>query len=49
MVVLKRRGLSSRLPYGPYIALGAAVWIFAGPQLLGWYQQILLRGLGAGR
>jgi leader peptidase (prepilin peptidase) / N-methyltransferase len=30
LVLLGRRELSSRLPYGPYIALAAAIWIFEG-------------------
>jgi leader peptidase (prepilin peptidase)/N-methyltransferase len=29
-IVLKKRDWSSRIPYGPYIALGAVVWIFGG-------------------
>jgi leader peptidase (prepilin peptidase)/N-methyltransferase len=34
LVLLRRRELSSRLPYGPYIALAAAIWIFEGNPLL---------------
>ena len=30
LIALRRREWSSRMPYGPYIALAAAVWIFAG-------------------
>jgi leader peptidase (prepilin peptidase)/N-methyltransferase len=38
LVALKRSELSSsRLPYGPYIALAAVVWIFQGPQLVTWW------------
>lgn len=37
----------ARLAYGPYIAMAAAVWIFAGPQLLLWYQRLLGPGMGA--
>jgi leader peptidase (prepilin peptidase)/N-methyltransferase len=29
-VVLKKRDWSSRIPYGPYIAAAALVWIFGG-------------------
>lgn len=46
LVMLKRRALSSRLPYGPYIALAAALWIFAGPQIVAWYRGLLLHYLG---
>src|SRR5215472_7444490 len=30
LIVMGKREWSSRLPYGPYIALGAAIWIFGG-------------------
>jgi leader peptidase (prepilin peptidase)/N-methyltransferase len=42
LVALRRRELSSRLPYGPYLAVAAAVWVFAGPELVVWYQRVLL-------
>src|SRR2546428_13916512 len=41
LVLAGKRALSSRLPYGPYIALAAAVWIFFGPGLLAWYVRII--------
>jgi leader peptidase (prepilin peptidase) / N-methyltransferase len=28
--LLRRREWSSRMPYGPYIALAAVIWIFGG-------------------
>ena len=34
LVLMGRRELSSRLPYGPYIAMGAALWIFEGKPLV---------------
>ena len=38
LVGLKRGELSSsRLPYGPYIAMAAIVWIFWGPALVSWW------------
>jgi leader peptidase (prepilin peptidase)/N-methyltransferase len=43
LVATKRRALSSRLPYGPYIAAAAALWVFAGPALVAWYQHALAR------
>jgi leader peptidase (prepilin peptidase)/N-methyltransferase len=46
MVLTGRRALSSRLPYGPYIALAAALWIFAGPELVDWYTQLMLQWAG---
>jgi leader peptidase (prepilin peptidase)/N-methyltransferase len=47
LILLKKRALGSRLPYGPYIALAAALWIFAGPELVEWYKHFM--GLTAGR
>jgi leader peptidase (prepilin peptidase)/N-methyltransferase len=43
LVVTGRRALSSRLPYGPYIALAAATWIFVGPAAVEWYKHLLMR------
>lgn len=34
MVILNKRSWSSRMPYGPYIAMAVVVWIFDGPVCL---------------
>ena len=34
LIAAKKQEWSSRLPYGPYIALAAILWIFGGPQLM---------------
>jgi leader peptidase (prepilin peptidase)/N-methyltransferase len=34
LILLRKREWSSRMPYGPYIALAAAIWIFGGNHLL---------------
>ena len=41
LVLMRKRGLSSRLPYGPYIAAAATLWIFAGPNLIAWYKHLI--------
>jgi len=46
LVLSGKRALSSRLPYGPYIAIAAAIWIFFGQDLLGWYVGIINRMIG---
>ena len=46
LVLSGKRALSSRLPYGPYIAMAAAVWIFAGRDLLAWYARFIASMLG---
>ncbi len=33
LICLQRREWSSRMPYGPYIALAAVIWLFAGEKI----------------
>ena len=33
LIVLRKREWSSRMPYGPYIALAAVLWVFGGNKL----------------
>ena len=35
---------SSRIPFGPYLAAGAVIWLFYGPQWVDWYFSLLDRG-----
>ena len=42
MVMLKKQEWSGRLYFGPFIALAAAIWIFAGGTLVAWYQHLTL-------
>lgn len=37
LVALKKQAWSSRLPYGPYIAVAATTWIFAGKPIVLWW------------
>ena len=34
LILMKRREWSSKIPYGPYIALAAAIWMFWGKKLV---------------
>jgi len=34
LIVMRRRQWSSRMPYGPYIALAAVIWLFAGQRIV---------------
>jgi leader peptidase (prepilin peptidase) / N-methyltransferase len=34
LIIMRRREWSSRMPYGPYIALAAAIWIFGGKHII---------------
>jgi leader peptidase (prepilin peptidase)/N-methyltransferase len=37
LIALRRHAWSSRIPYGPYIALAAAVWVFFGEHFIKWW------------
>jgi leader peptidase (prepilin peptidase)/N-methyltransferase len=41
LVVLRRAGRKSTLPFGPWMLLGAAVGLVAGPAVAGWYVGLL--------
>ena len=32
-----KREWSAKIPFGPYLALGALIWLFTGPELVKWY------------
>jgi leader peptidase (prepilin peptidase)/N-methyltransferase len=42
LIALGKRQLGSRLPFGPYIALGAVVWLFWGPHIVSAYLNLFL-------
>ena len=37
LILSKRSEWSSRLPYGPYIALAATIWVFSGANVQAWW------------
>jgi leader peptidase (prepilin peptidase)/N-methyltransferase len=37
LLLAGRRDASGRIPFGPYLALGALLWIVTGPALIDWY------------
>jgi leader peptidase (prepilin peptidase) / N-methyltransferase len=37
LIALRKQAWSSRLPYGPYIAAAAAVWVFGGKAFVHWW------------
>ena len=38
LILLRRHERSSPIPYGPYIAAAAALWIFAGKEIMVWFK-----------
>ena len=40
-ILARRRAWSAKIPFGPYLALGALIWLFAGPPIIEWYWRIL--------
>jgi len=40
-MLLGRREWSAKIPFGPYLALGALVWMFFGARLVAWYAGLL--------
>jgi leader peptidase (prepilin peptidase)/N-methyltransferase len=45
-IAIGRREWSARIPFGPYLALGALLWFFAGPELIEWYWRLTLPANG---
>jgi leader peptidase (prepilin peptidase)/N-methyltransferase len=41
-ILLRKREFSAKIPFGPYLALGALLWMFFGPELVRWYLDSVL-------
>ena len=35
--LLQKTGLKSKIPFGPFLALSAIIYMFFGPELIQWY------------
>jgi leader peptidase (prepilin peptidase)/N-methyltransferase len=40
-LVFGRRAWSAKIPFGPYLAIGAMIWMFFGTEILDWYTRLL--------
>jgi leader peptidase (prepilin peptidase)/N-methyltransferase len=40
-MIIGKRVWSAKLPFGPYLALGAMIWLFFGEALVAWYTGLL--------
>ncbi len=43
LIVLRLREMRGRIPYGPYIAAAAVLWVFYGHDLVDWYLRLLIK------
>ncbi|MCG3148012.1 MAG: hypothetical protein PCFJNLEI_01454 [Verrucomicrobiae bacterium] len=41
LIVFRQTNWQGRIPYGPYIVVGATLWIFFGQEILHWYMNLL--------
>ena len=39
--VIGRIGFGKQLPFGPFLAMGALIWLYGGWQLWAWYLEVL--------
>jgi leader peptidase (prepilin peptidase) / N-methyltransferase len=44
MTLLRKREWAARIPFGPYLALGAALFAFYGPVIINWYWSLSKSG-----
>ena len=40
-ILIGRRDWSAKIPFGPYLAIGAIIWIFWGKEVLNWYRSFI--------
>jgi len=41
IMVKNRKGMKLAVPFGPFLSLGAVLYLFYGPQLINWYIHLL--------
>ena len=41
LMLRARKGIKMALPFGPFLAIGAIIYLFFGPQLIAWYFHLL--------
>lgn len=44
LMLFARKDLKFAVPFGPFLALGAMAYLFAGPEIIDWYYQHAFRG-----
>jgi leader peptidase (prepilin peptidase)/N-methyltransferase len=41
LMIKTRKGMKLAIPFGPFLSIGAVLYLFYGPQLIGWYIGLL--------
>ena len=41
LMLTKKANWQGRIPYGPYLVIGALLWIFFGQQIIAWYMNFM--------
>jgi len=36
-VLINKRGVRSKIPFGPFLSLASIIYVFFGPELINWY------------
>ena len=36
-MLIKRQNMKLAVPFGPFLAFGAVIYLFYGPQVIAWY------------
>ncbi|MBN1904322.1 MAG: prepilin peptidase [Deltaproteobacteria bacterium] len=44
-LMMSKKGIRARIPFGPFLALGAILYVFFGKEIINWYINILSPGL----
>jgi leader peptidase (prepilin peptidase)/N-methyltransferase len=39
-LLIGKREWSAKIPFGPYLSLGALLWLYQGPELCAWYMAL---------
>ncbi|NLD36669.1 MAG: prepilin peptidase [Desulfatiglans sp.] len=44
-LMMSKKGIRTKIPFGPFLALGAVLYVFFGKEIINWYISILSPGL----
>jgi leader peptidase (prepilin peptidase)/N-methyltransferase len=39
-LLMDKRGLRSKIPFGPFLAVSSLIYVFFGPELIRWYLRL---------